>query len=77
MEVSEWGAVVRFVYGKYRPVGTLRMPLYYRRSQICSCDGWKISAVWEVCFRKKTARGIHDMNRLAETIKVRPLEIIS
>lgn len=33
--------------------------------------------MWEVCFRKKTARGIHGMNRLAETIKVRPLEIIS
>ena len=32
--------------------------------------------MWEVCFRKKIARGIHDMDRLADTVKVRPLEII-
>ena len=33
--------------------------------------------MWDVCFRKKIVRGIHDMNRLADIAKVRPLEIIS
>ena len=67
VEASERGAVVRFVYGS---VGTFC-------SQICGCDGWRIREVWEVCFRKKVTRCIHDMNILAGTIKVRPLEIIS
>ena len=54
--------------------------LLVRSGSPCITDALRyaaVSAVWEVCFRKKIARGIHDMNRLAETIKVRPLEIIS